>query len=80
VLCAASSTIEMLGYSADDLKKSSKFIVFYMVCHGKLGRMAHRSCHVKVEFDETPMSIVNSLDNLQLAGALDNLSKGNKFF
>jgi hypothetical protein len=32
------------------------------------------------KFDETPMSIVNSLDNLQLAGALDNLSKGNKFF
>jgi hypothetical protein len=75
------STIEMLGYSADDLKNHLNLLFLDGMSWENWGEW-HIDHKIPVsKFDrETPMSIVNSLDNLQPLWALDNLSKGNKFF
>lgn len=74
-----SKTIELLGYSAQDLKEhiESKFLDGMSWNN----RSEWHIDHIKPvsHFDNTEkMSVVNSLDNLQLLWAKDNLSKGSK--
>ena len=74
-----SKTIEMLGYSAQDLKEhiESKFLEGMSWSN----RGEWHIDHIKPvsSFDKNEkMSVVNSLDNLQPLWAKDNLSKGSK--
>jgi hypothetical protein len=73
------STLEILGYSADDLKKhiESLFLVGMSWNNWGYWHIDHKYPVSKFN-KETPMSIVNSLYNLQPLWASDNLSKGNK--
>jgi hypothetical protein len=73
------STIEMLGYSSNDLKIHLESLFKDGMSWENWGDW-HVDHKIPVsKFDkETPMSIVNSLDNLQPLWALDNLSKSNK--
>lgn len=73
------STIEILGYTADDLKNHMENLFETGVSWGNWGEwhIDHRMPVSRFTKD-TPMSIVNSLDNLQPLWAKDNLSKSNK--
>jgi hypothetical protein len=75
----SNSTIEMLGYSANDLKTHLENLFMENMSWENYGEW-HIDHKIPVsKFDkETPMNIVNGLDNLQPLWAFDNLSKGNK--
>lgn len=75
----SNSTIEMLGYSADDLRKHLESLFSEGMSWDNWGEW-HIDHKVPVsKFDkETPMSVVNSLFNLQPLWSLDNLLKSNK--
>ena len=72
-------TIELLGYSAELLKLHIESLFSDGMSWNNYGEW-HIDHKIPVCFfeKETPMSIVNSLDNLQPLWALDNLSKGKK--
>jgi hypothetical protein len=72
-------TIEMLGYSADDLKKHIESLFTEGMSWDNHGEW--HIDHIKPisSFDpDTDVSIVNDLDNLQPLWANDNLTKSNK--
>ena len=73
------STIQMLGYSSNDLKLHLESLFIDGMSWENWGEW-HIDHKIPVsKFDkETPMSIVNNLNNLQPLWALDNLSKSNK--
>jgi hypothetical protein len=73
------STIEMLGYSSNDLKRHMELLFLDGMSWENWGEW-HIDHKIPVsKFDkETPMTIVNNLNNLQPLWALDNLSKSNK--
>lgn len=73
------TTIEMLGYSADEFKKHIESLFLEGMSWDNWGEW-HIDHKIPVsKFNkQTPMSVVNSLDNLQPLWALDNLKKSNK--
>jgi hypothetical protein len=73
------STIEMLGYSPDDLKNHIQLLFSDGMSWNNWGEW-HIDHKIPVsKFDKnTPMSVVNNLDNLQPLWSIDNLSKSNK--
>ena len=76
----SSSTIKMLGYSADDLKTHIESLFKEGMSWDNYGDW--HIDHIKPVslFDDSDdVSIVNSLENLQPLWAFDNLSKSNKF-
>ena len=75
----SNSTIEMLGYSSNDLKIHMELLFLDGMSWENWGEW-HIDHKIPVsKFDkETPMTIVNNLNNLQPLWALDNLSKSNK--
>jgi len=74
-----SSTYEILGYSADELKKHIESLFLDGMYWNNWGQWHIDHKYPVSKFDkETPISIVNSLDNLQPLWTSDNLSKGNK--
>lgn len=75
----SNSTIEMLGYSSNDLKIHMELLFSDGMSWENWGEW-HIDHKIPVsKFDkETPMTIVNNLNNLQPLWALDNLSKSNK--
>ena len=75
----SNSTIELLGYSSDDLKNHLEGLFLEGMSWSNWGDWHIDHKYPVSKYDsETPMSIVNSLDNLQPLWASDNLSKGNK--
>lgn len=69
----------MLKYSAEDLKKHMEYLFKEGMSWENWGEW-HIDHRIPVsKFDpNTPIDIVNSLDNLQPLWAKDNLSKSNK--
>ena len=75
-----SKTIDMLGYSAEDLKNHIESLFKEGMCWDNYGEW--HIDHIKPVslFDELEnVNVVNSLDNLQPLWASENLSKGNKY-
>jgi len=74
-----SSTIDILGYSAFDLKLHIEPLFKDGMSWDNWGEW-HIDHKIPISrFDkDTPINVVNSLDNLQPLWALDNLSKSNK--
>lgn len=76
----SSTTIEMLGYSADDLKFHIESLFKEGMTWDNYGDW--HIDHIKpvsLFVDSDDVSIVNSLENLQPLWATENLSKKNKF-
>jgi len=74
------TTIEMLGYSAEDLKKHIESLFLEGMSWENWGEW--QIDHIKPisSFDKTTdTKIVNNLNNLQPLWASDNIRKGNKF-
>ena len=74
------STIEILGYSANDLKNHLEFLFLDGMSWDNWGEwhIDHKIPVSKFE-PNTPINIVNSLNNLQPLWAFENLSKNNKY-
>jgi hypothetical protein len=74
------STINMLGYSADELKSHLESLLTEGMSWDNHGEwhIDHKK-PVSLFDPETDMSIVNALDNLQPLWADVNLSKGNNY-
>ena len=73
------STIELLGYSAYDLRTHIESLFQEGMTWNNWGEWHIDHIHPVSKFNsETPINIVNSLDNLQPLWAKDNLSKNNK--
>jgi len=73
-----SSTIELLGYSAEDLKNHMSKLFKEGMSWENWGEWHVDHIIPVSKFDtNAPMSVVNSLDNLQPLWAFDNLSKNN---
>ena len=74
-----SSTIDMLGYTPLDLKIHIELLFLDGMSWENWGDWHIDHKYPVSKFDkDTPMCIVNSLDNLQPLWASDNLSKSNK--
>lgn len=74
-----SSTINMLGYTPLDLKTHIELLFLDGMSWENWGEWHIDHKYPVSKFDKnTPMCIVNSLDNLQPLWASDNLSKSNK--
>lgn len=75
----SSSTIEMLGYSSDDLKSHIEGLFVDGMSWDNYGdwHIDHK-IPVSLFEKETDVSIVNALKNLQPLWAIDNLMKSNK--
>jgi hypothetical protein len=75
----ADTTINLLGYSALDLKNhlENKFLPNMSWDNYGIWHIDHIMPVSKFTKD-TPMNVVNSLDNLQPLWGVDNLSKGNR--
>jgi transketolase len=72
------STIELLGYSAEDLKSHMNRLFKENMSWENWGEWHVDHIIPVSKFDpNTPMSVVNALDNLQPLWAFDNLSKNN---
>lgn len=73
-------TIDMLGYSADELKIHIELLFTDGMNWDNYGKwhIDHKK-PVSLFDKDTDVSIVNSLDNLQPMWAFDNQSKGNRF-
>jgi len=76
----SSSTIEMLGYSAEDLKLHLETLFDDGMNWGNYGEwhIDHKK-PVSLFDKNTDASIVNELNNLQPLWKLENLSKGNRY-
>jgi len=76
----SSSTIKMLGYSAEDLKIHLESLFTIDMSWDNYGEwhIDHKK-PVSLYDKDTDVSIVNSLDNLQPLWKLENLSKGNRY-
>lgn len=73
------STLELLGYNADDLRSHIESLFKDGMSWDNHGEWHIDHIFPLSKFDEdTHVSIVNSLENLQPLWAFDNLSKGNK--
>lgn len=74
-----SRTIEMLGYSAEDLKLHIESLFEEGMSWCNWGEWHIDHIYPLSKFDkDTPVGIVNSLSNLQPLWAKDNIKKGNK--
>lgn len=74
------STIDMLGYSSDELKKHLESLFEDGMSWDNYGEWHIDHIIPVAYFDpDTEVSIVNSLDNLQPLWAEENLSKGKKY-
>lgn len=76
----SSTTIKMLGYSADDLKSHLENLFKEGMDWNNYGdwHIDHKK-PVSLFSKDTDVSVVNALDNLQPLWAYENLSKSNKF-
>ena len=73
-------TIELLGYSAIELKEHVEKLFIEGMCWGNHGDWHIDHIKPVSKFDKSEkISIINSLDNLQPLWAKDNLTKSNKF-
>lgn len=76
-----SSTYEILGYSAEQLKNHIENLFIDGMCWDNWGEW-HIDHKIPISFfdkNEDP-KIINSLENLQPMWASENISKGNKFY
>lgn len=74
-----SKTIELLGYSANDLKKHIESQFTEGMSWDNWGEWHIDHKYPLSLFDkDTPINIVNSLENLKPLWAIDNIRKGNK--
>lgn len=74
------NTIEHLGYSPDDLKNHIESLFLEGMTWENWGEWHIDHIFPVSKFNkDTPLHIVNSLNNLQPLWAIDNIKKGNKY-